>query len=105
VSRAKGTEAKGGGVTEEGKSPSSTGRCAPVGATIMRGNYHIQPYPARHLAAKVDMVELAAVGRRCCCCIGPKTRCRGCTQAIGESIINEGIESDCTLLGDDEALS
>ena len=60
---------------------------------------------AKHLAAKVDMVELAAVGRRCCCCIGPKTRGRGCTQAIGESIINEGIESDCTLLGDDEALS
>ena len=41
----KGTEAKGDGVTEEGKSPSSEGRCAPVGATIMRGNYHIQPYP------------------------------------------------------------
>jgi hypothetical protein len=37
----KGTEAKGDGVTEQGKSP----RCAPVGATIMRGNYHIQPCP------------------------------------------------------------
>ena len=47
MSRAGGTEAKGDGVTEEGKSPSSTGMCAPVGATIMimRGNYHIQPYP------------------------------------------------------------
>ena len=44
MSRAEGTEAKGDGVTEEGKSPSSEGRCAPVGATIMRGNYHIQPY-------------------------------------------------------------
>ena len=45
MSRAEGTDAKGNGVTEGGKSPSSTGRCAPVGATIMRGNYHVQPYP------------------------------------------------------------
>ena len=44
MGRAEGTGAKGDGVTEEGKSPSSTGRCAPVGAIIMRGNYHIQPY-------------------------------------------------------------
>ena len=44
MGRAEGTGAKGDGVTEEGKSPSSEGRCAPVGATIMRGNYHIQPY-------------------------------------------------------------
>ena len=35
----------------------------------------------------------------------PKTRDRGCTQAIGESIMNKGRESDGTLLGDDEALS
>jgi hypothetical protein len=99
------TSEEGKGKEGEGKRGKVFGHGSSMDKRTTRNRDTREGCGAKHLAAKVDMSELAVVGRRCCYCIGPKTRGRGCTQAIGESIMNEGRESDGTLLGDYKALS